>query len=70
MFRCFGSVQGKIILAVVAIAAIYLMVWHSVHLAAIAPVLLLLACPLMHVVMHGGHDRHPHHPQDTNDKES
>lgn len=55
MFRCFNSTIGKVILGIVVLAAIYLAVWHSVHIAAAAPFLLLFACPLMHVLMHGSH---------------
>lgn len=61
MFRCFNTTLGKIILGIVALAAAYLVVWHSVHIAAAAPFLLLFACPLMHVLMHGSHHgRHGH----------
>lgn len=65
MFRCFGSVQGKTIVALVAVLAICLVVWHSVHLAAVAPLLLFLACPLMHVVMHKSGRGGPHHHEQT-----
>lgn len=76
MFRCFRSTQGKIILGLVIASAIYLVVWHSMHLAAIAPFALLLACPLMHIFMHGsghgGHGGHGAHAsqQSTPDKET
>ena len=35
----------------------YLVTEHTAHLLGILPYLLLLACPLMHVFMHGGHHR-------------
>lgn len=38
-----------------AIAAFYLLSEHRAHLLGAMPFLLLLACPLMHLVMHGGH---------------
>lgn len=38
-----------------AIAAFYLWTEHRAHLLGVLPFLLLLACPLMHVFMHGGH---------------
>ncbi len=41
-----------------AIAAFYLVTEHQAHLFGILPVLLLLACPLMHLFMHGGHGGH------------
>lgn len=37
------------------IAAFYLWTEHRAHLLGALPFLLLLACPLMHVFMHGGH---------------
>lgn len=41
-----------------AIAAFFLFTEHLAHLAGILPYLLLLACPLMHLFMHGGHGGH------------
>ena len=38
-----------------AIAAFYLWTEHRAHLLGALPFLLLLACPLMHLFMHGGH---------------
>ncbi|MDO8347301.1 MAG: DUF2933 domain-containing protein [Rugosibacter sp.] len=38
-----------------AIAAFYLWAEHRAHLLGVLPFLLVLACPLMHVFMHGGH---------------
>lgn len=37
------------------IAAFYLLTEHRAHLLGVLPFLLFLACPLMHVFMHGGH---------------
>lgn len=33
---------------------------HQGHVVGILPYLLLLACPLMHVLMHSGHTEHKH----------
>ena len=33
---------------------------HRAHLLGWWPYLLLLACPLMHMFMHGGHGEHGH----------
>ena len=33
---------------------------HGAHLLGYAPFLLILACPLMHIFMHGGHGGHHH----------
>lgn len=34
---------------------------HRVHLLGYLPFLLLLACPLLHMTMHGGHGGHGRH---------
>jgi len=44
---------GWIVFAV--IAGFYLLSEHRAHLLGALPFLLLLACPLMHLFMHGGH---------------
>lgn len=53
-----------------AIAAYYLLTEHLAHVVGALPYLLLLACPLMHVFMHGGHDHGGghQHGQDKNDR--
>jgi len=43
-----------------AIAAFYLLSEHRAHLMGALPFLLLLACPLIHLFMHGGHGGHGH----------
>lgn len=55
MFRCFSTLKGAALLMGVMLLAVYLFVWHGAHVAVALPFLLLLACPLMHVFMHGGH---------------
>ena len=42
---------------------ILLLTGHKAHLLGFAPYLLILACPLMHFFMHGGHDGHHHTPK-------
>jgi len=45
-----------------AIAAYFLLSEHRLHaLSALPWILILLACPLMHVFMHGGHGGHGGH---------
>lgn len=39
----------------VAALGAYLLAYHTTHVIAAIPYLFLLACPLMHVFMHGGH---------------
>ncbi len=38
-----------------AIALFYLLTEHRAHLFGYLPIILLLACPLLHLFMHGGH---------------
>lgn len=52
-----------------AIAVFFLITEHLAHLAGILPYLLLLACPFMHLFMHGGHGGHGGH-SDGNDRSS
>ena len=44
-----------------AVAAYFLVTEHLAHVVGALPYLLLLACPLMHVFMHGGHGGHGGH---------
>lgn len=48
-----------------AVAGYYLLTEHLVHTLSALPYLLLLACPLMHVFMHGGHGGHSSPPQNA-----
>ena len=48
-----------VFLGFAAIAAFFLLTEHRAHLLGILPwALLLLACPLLHTFMHGGHGGH------------
>ena len=49
------------LLAFLAIAGFFLITEHRAHLLGALPFLLLLACPLLHVFMHGGHGGHGGH---------
>lgn len=57
---------GWIVFAV--IAAFYLLSEHRAHLLGALPFLLLLACPLMHLFMHGGHGHGDGPPDKGEDK--
>ncbi len=46
---------GFALLVFGAIAALFLILEHQTHLWNWLPFLFLLACPLMHLFMHGGH---------------
>ena len=51
---------------VVAAVIFYLVTEHRVHFFGALPWLILLACPLLHIFMHGGHG----HSDNTKDKRS
>ncbi|HEV8377793.1 MAG TPA: DUF2933 domain-containing protein [Tepidisphaeraceae bacterium] len=44
-----------ICLGVAAAVGYYLWVYHSQHVLAVLPFVFLLACPLMHLLMHRNH---------------
>lgn len=48
----------------VAVLGFLIYTGHSAHLLGALPWLLILACPLMHVFMHGGHGSHHNHRDD------
>lgn len=48
-------------LGFLAIAGYFLLTEHRAHVVPYLPFLLLLACPLMHIFMHGGHGHHGGH---------
>lgn len=57
------SRQGWVLLGFLAVGGFFLWVEHRAHVIAglsYLPYLLLLACPLLHIFMHGGHGRHDH----------
>ncbi len=54
--------------AFLAIAAFFLWTEHRAHLLGALPYLLVLACPLMHLFMHGGHGGHGGHSHNDGKK--
>jgi hypothetical protein len=52
---------GWVLCGFLAIGAFYLVTEHTAHLFGVLPFLLLLACPLMHLFMPGGHGGHGGH---------
>jgi hypothetical protein len=58
-----------VLVAFLAIAAYYLLSEHTAHVFQALPLLLVLACPLMHLFMHGGHGSHADHHLDNRDGE-
>lgn len=57
--KAFWSSRYSVSLIVMGvIAAYFLLNEHRAHFFDALPFLFLLACPLMHLFMHHGHDRH------------
>jgi hypothetical protein len=52
---------GWVLIGFLAIAAFYLVTEHTAHLFGFLPFAFLLACPLMHLFMHGKHGGHGGH---------
>ncbi|WP_395021338.1 DUF2933 domain-containing protein [Dongia sp.] len=57
----FASRTNIVLIAFLAIGGFYLVAEHRAHLIPFLgylPLLLILACPLLHIFMHGGHGGH------------
>jgi len=52
---------GLVLLALLAIGGTLLLTEHRAHVLGYLPFLILLACPLLHMFMHGGHGGHGGH---------
>ncbi|MGL6427582.1 MULTISPECIES: DUF2933 domain-containing protein [Aeromonas] len=52
------SRTGVAFIIIGSVAGYFLVTEHWAHFMGALPYLLLLACPLMHVFMHGGHGGH------------
>lgn len=63
-----GTPAGLASMGLIAIASYFLFIEHRQHVFDALPYLLLGACLLLHVFMHGGHGHHSH--QDNADSES
>ena len=61
-----GSRAFLVCLGFLAIAVVLLFSEHRAHFLGVLPYLFLLACPLMHFFMHGGHGSH--HSDDKGDR--
>lgn len=65
--------RGFLIMLATAIAAggaFYVLREHWAHALGLAPYLLFLACPLMHLFMHRGHKHHDAKGQEQRRKET
>ena len=55
----FHTLKGQLLLAGLAVVALYLITEHSAHVLGLLPfAVLLLLCPLLMMSMHGGHGNH------------
>jgi hypothetical protein len=54
-FPWWRSKSGIVLLGFLAVAAFFLLTEHTAHVFGALPWLVLAACPLMHLFMHGGH---------------
>lgn len=61
--RSTSSKAKLVLVGFLIVAAYFLFTEHRAHLSGVLyylPFLFLLACPLMHIFMHGGHGSHEH----------
>jgi len=66
-----GSRTNIALIVFLAIAAFFLVTEHRAHLSgwfSYWPYLLVLACPLMHLFMHGGHGHNGHGSGEASDE--
>lgn len=56
--RRFRLKANWVLIGFLAVAGFFLFTEHRAHVLGILPYLLLLACLLMHLFMHGGHGNH------------
>ncbi|MEX0852518.1 MAG: DUF2933 domain-containing protein [Bauldia sp.] len=52
---------GLVLLGFLLIGAFFLVAEHRAHALGVLPYLLLLACPLLHLFIHGGRGHHGAH---------
>mgnify|MGYP005990442003 CR=1 FL=1 len=58
------SPKGLAALGLIGAASYFLLMEHREHVWQYLPFLILLACPFMHMFMHGGHDHHQSNEDD------
>ncbi len=69
MLRCFSTYRGWLLLGVATLVGGYAAIWHGQHVVALLPFLVVAACPLTHLLMHGRHGSHHHgHPTRIEDQ--
>ena len=59
------------IATIIAVSVLGFLVYegHGAHILGYAPFLLILACPLLHIFMHGGHGGHGAHRHGNDDRD-
>lgn len=57
-----------VLIGFLLVTAYFLWTEHQAHVIAFLPFLLLAACPLMHLFMHGGHGHHHGSSKDNQNK--
>ena len=57
------SRAGLVLIGFLVVAGVLLFTEHRAHVLGVIVWLPLLACPLMHLFMHGGHGHGDHHSQ-------
>jgi len=63
--------KGLAALGLIGAVTYFLLMEHRQHLFAALPFLIILACPLMHIFMHGNHGGHGgHEHEDDRDSEA
>jgi hypothetical protein len=60
-FGFWRSKAGVVAIGFLLIGAFVLLFEHRLHVLGYLPFVLLLACPLLHVFLHRGHDHGQHH---------
>ena len=65
-----GSRVGLATCIALAAVGAYLLWNHTGHVLSAAPYVLLLACPLLHLFMHGGHGGHGDGDRSAGSKDS
>jgi len=64
------SPKGLAALGLIGATTYFLLMEHRQHFFEYLPFLILLACPLMHIFMHGGHGGHGHGNHSNHDENS
>jgi hypothetical protein len=62
--------KGLGALGLIAAATYFLLIEHQKHVWQYLPFMILLACPLIHIFMHGGHGGHGQHAEEEKEEQS